>query len=129
MAATLANKSSLSPVMPKSRRAPRKTRLPAKIFSFHARCWLRRQVAFQRCGQFRGVPSNFDAVKIARSRQIHFKNLANASRRRRHDHHAIGETSRLTHVVGDEDDRLAALLPNLLDVAVKLFACHGVEGG
>ena len=71
--------------------------------------------------------SDFDAVKIARPRQVHFKDPANTSRRGRHDHHSIRQACCLTHIVGDEDDRLAAFLPNLLDIAVELFSCHSIQ--
>ncbi len=70
---------------------------------------------------------DFDAVKIARARQRYVKNFADPSRCRRHDYDAIGQARRFPHVVCNEDNRFAALLPNALDVAVKLLARHGVE--
>ena len=45
---------------------------------------------------------DLDAVEIAGSRKFHFKNVAQSSRRGRHDHNAISETGRFTDVVGDE---------------------------
>ncbi len=66
------------------------------------------------------MPSDLDAVEIARPRQFDFENLADPPRRRRHDHYSIRKTSRFTHIVGNEDDRLTTFLPNLLDVAIEL---------
>ena len=39
------------------------------------------------------------------------------------------EADGLAHVVGDEDDRLAGLLPDPVQVVVELIARDGVEGG
>ena len=86
-------------------------------------------MAFQRRSEFRGVLRDVDAVEIARSRQINFKDLADPARRGRHDHDAIGQARGFADVVGDEDDRLAPFLPDLLDIAVELLARHGVERG
>src|SRR5437868_14625988 len=126
-AARLATKFLRAPTPPRSRPARQKTKPRARVSSFHAHYRLRRQVTFQRCGQFRRMPGDFDAVEIARARQVHFKDLSNTPRRGCHNHNPIGEACRFTHIVRDKDDCLAALLPNLLDVAVKLFACHGIE--
>src|ERR1700730_1058320 len=65
--------------------------------------------------------------KIAWPRKRHFKNFANAARCRRHDDDPIGQASGFAHIVCDEDNRFAPLLPNALDIAVKLLARHGVE--
>ncbi len=59
--------------------------------------------------------------------------MSNCSRMRpgiaREQDHAIGEADGFAHVMRDEDDRLAPLLPDPLDVAVKLLARQRVERG
>src|SRR5262249_35101059 len=127
-AARSATKSSRGQPPPRSRSARRKTKSQVRRVSFLGRCWVR-NVTFQRARQLRRVLRDLDAVEIARTGKFHFKNFAQLSRRRGHDHNSIGEAGSFAHVVSDENDRLAPLLPNRLDVAVKLLACHCVECG
>ncbi len=68
-------------------------------------------------------------VDVARTRQIHAEFLLHPTRIRREQHHAVSEAGGLAHVVGHEHDRLLALLPDTLDVAVELLAREGVERG
>jgi len=46
---------------------------------------------------------------------------------RRHDQHAVGEKDGLRNAVRDEDDGLAALEPDALQIQIHLLARHGVE--
>ena len=72
---------------------------------------------------------DLDAVEIAGTGKFHFEDITQLPRRWRHDHDAIGQTRGFAHVMGDENDCLAALFPNPLDVAVKLFPSHRIERG
>ena len=47
--------------------------------------------------------------------------------RRREQHDPIGESGRLPHVVGDEEDREPPLLPQPFELVVEQVAGHGVE--
>ena len=69
------------------------------------------------------------AVDVARTRQRNRELAADAAGMRRHQQHPVAEADRLAHVVRHEDDRLAALRPDALDVAVELLARHRVERG
>src|SRR5262249_62122477 len=70
---------------------------------------------------------DLDAIEVARTWKFYLENFANSTWRRGHDHHLIRQAGRLAYVVGHENDSFAPFLPNPLDVAVKLFARHGIE--
>ena len=54
-------------------------------------------------------------------------NSSGSSRVRREQHHAVSQARRLADVVRHENDRLLPRLPDLLDVAVELFARQRVQ--
>src|SRR4051812_47023809 len=74
-----------------------------------------------------GVASQLGTVDVAWACQGNVKHLSDAPRSRRHEHDAVAEADGLAHVVGDEHDGLAALLPDALEVVVKLAAGERVE--
>src|SRR6516165_6686504 len=57
---------------------------------------------------------------VARSRQVDIDNLFDAPRRRRHDHHTVGEIDRLLDIVSDEDHCLLRTLDNVIKVMLEL---------
>ena len=63
----------------------------------------------------------------ARPRQVHAQHAGDASGPRRHHHHPVGEEDRLRDGVGDEEDRLAPLLPDAQQLEAHLLARHRVE--
>src|SRR6266516_3081211 len=74
------------------------------------------------------VTCELGTVDIARARKRHSIVRADAPRTRGKQDHAVAETNGLTYVVRDEQDRLAAGLPNTLDVTIELLARHCIEG-
>src|SRR5436190_12168198 len=86
-------------------------------------------MAFQGACDRTGVPCQLNAIDIARSRERDIELLADAPGIPRKQDHAIGEADGFAHVMGDEDDRFSSLLPNSLDVAVKLLTGERVERG
>src|SRR5437879_1050275 len=86
-------------------------------------------MAAQRAREPGGLLRDLDAVEIARPRQVDVEHLADPARRGRHENYSIGETGGFTDVMRDENDRFAPLLPNPLDVAVKLLPRHRIERG
>src|SRR4051812_10550457 len=86
-------------------------------------------MGLERTGDFGGVLGEFRAIDIARSWENDVQLLADAAWMGREEDHAVGEAGGFANVVGDEEDRLLAGLPDLLHVTVELLASHGVESG
>src|ERR1043165_6620958 len=86
-------------------------------------------MAFQGARDFPGVFRELDAVDIARTRQRDFELLADPARVARKENDAIGQANGLADIAGTEDNGLPPFLPDALDVAVKLLAGQGIEGG
>ena len=74
-----------------------------------------------------GLPGQLRAVDVARAGEVDRELVLDPPRVRREEHHAVAQADGLAHVVGDEEDRLPALRPDPLEVAVELLAGHGVE--
>jgi len=79
-------------------------------------------MAFQGAGNFAGVLCKLDAVDVARPWKANVELLTDSAGIAREQDHAIGEADGFAHVVGDEDDCFPSLLPDPLNVAVKLLA-------
>src|SRR6266850_7200195 len=84
-------------------------------------------IAFQDMGDFGRVASQVHTVDVAWPRQRNCEFLANTSRVWREQNDAVTQADGFTHVVSNEDDGLAMLAPDSLDVPVQLFSCQGVE--
>ena len=68
-----------------------------------------------------------DTIDVARSAQPNKKLFTDASGVSRKDEDTITEACSFTDVVRNKDDRLFPLLPDLLNVGVKLFTCERVQ--
>ena len=66
-------------------------------------------------------------VERARPRQIDSDHVDDAARSRRHHHHAVGQIDRLGNAVGHQQNGLAALAPDALQLFVHALARHRVE--
>ena len=69
-----------------------------------------------------GMSGKVNAVDVTRSRKVNGEFLLDATGMRRKKQNAIAQTCRFTNIVRDKDDRLTTRFPNLLNVAIKLFA-------
>src|SRR5258706_11319815 len=87
------------------------------------------EMALQSAGNFGRIFREVHAVDVAWTRQFDLELLLDSSRVRRKKDDAVAEAGRLAHIVRDEDNGLAVLRPDSLDVAVELLARHGVECG
>jgi hypothetical protein len=63
----------------------------------------------------------------ARPGQVDVDHVDDAPGPGRHDHDAIGQVDRLRDAMGDQEDVLPALQPDALELAVHVFARHGIE--
>src|SRR5262245_11134799 len=77
---------------------------------------------------FARVLGKFETVKIARPRKGDFKLFSDSSGMPRKQSDPIREANCLSDIVGNEDNRLTAFLPDLLNIAVKLFTRERVQG-
>ena len=73
------------------------------------------------------VLGKFETVKVARPRKGDLKLFSDSSRIPSKQSDPIREANCLPDIVGNEDNRLTAFLPDLLDVAVKLFTRERVQ--
>ena len=91
---------------------------------------LRRQHFFAQVGQHlaRGVHQRV-VFDVARARQLALELALDAPRTRRHQQHPVAQHQRLAHVVRDEQDRLAGLRPDVLQLVVERVARLRVERG
>src|SRR5438046_10266599 len=128
MEATPATKPSPAPSASKSRPMRQKIKLRASSVSSGGRDFLFGK-SFQDGRKFGCVLRDFDAVKVAWSREIHLKNFADESRSRRHNHDSVGQARAFAEVVGDENDCLAALFQNPLKLAEEVLTCQRIKGG
>ena len=80
-------------------------------------------------GDLRGEIGQGGVVDAAGTRQVDVEDLADAAGIGREEDDAVAEADSLADVVRDEHDGLPALREDPLDVAVKLVAGEGVEGG
>src|SRR6185312_14108459 len=91
-----------------------------------------RDVALEPCDATANARAQLDEARlgqhagIARPREIHFHDLVNASRARRHDDHAVREQHRFADAVRDEEDGIAARPPDLLQLETHSLARHHV---
>ena len=78
--------------------------------------------ALESGGDFAGVLGEPYAVDIAWALKGNLELAADAPGIWREEHYAISQAGSFTHIVGDEDDRLAAGFPDALNISVELFA-------
>src|SRR6266568_4941164 len=114
--------------IPKGRSRPRKRERRGGIVSFRDRS-VGLGAAFEGVGNSAGIGSELNAVQIARSRQLDHEFLLHPSRMRRKQQDPITQTNRFANVVSDKDNGFASRFPNALEIAIKLLAGEGIEGG
>src|SRR5437667_2454530 len=114
--------------IPKGRSRPRKRERRGGIVSFRCRS-LGLGAAFEGVGNSAGIGGELDAVQVAWSRQLDYEFLLHPSRMRRKKQNPIAQTNRFADVVGDKDNGFASRFPNALEIAIKLLAGEGIEGG
>ena len=85
--------------------------------------------AFEGVGNSAGISGELDTVQVARPRQLDYEFLLHPSRMRRKKEDPIAQANRFTDVMGDKDNGFASLFPNALEIAIKLLAGEGIEGG
>ena len=83
---------------------------------------------FERFRDFRGVGRKAWAVDIARAGKVDVEFLPDAARIWRKQNHAAPQASRFPDIVRHEDNRLFSSRPDSLEIAVELFAGHGIQG-
>src|SRR5207249_5983040 len=76
-----------------------------------------------------GIGGELDAIQVTWSRQLNYEFLLHSSRMRRKKQNPIAQTNRFADVMGDKDNGFASRFPNALEVAIKLLAGEGIEGG
>ena len=86
-------------------------------------------VRFQGAGDFRGVSGEAGAIDVAGAGKVDGELFADAAWVWGEEDHAIAEASGFADIMGDKDDGFFASGPDFLEIAVELFAGHGVEGG
>src|SRR5213082_2382382 len=114
--------------IPKERSRPRKRERRGGIVSFRYPS-LGLGTAFEGVGNSASIGRELDAVQVARSRQLNYEFLLHSSRMRRKKQDPIAQTNRFADVMGDKDNGFAPRFPNPLEVAIKLLAGEGIEGG
>src|SRR5438067_2108925 len=114
--------------IPKERSRPRRKEQRGKVASCRG-CSLELGAAFEGVGNSAGIGGELDAVQVARSRQFDYEFLLHPAGMRRKKQDPITETNRFADVVGDKDDGFASRFPNALEIAIKLLAGEGIEGG
>src|SRR5579863_603299 len=72
-------------------------------------------------------PRHLERVELTRPGDVDVPHLRDAPWTGGHQHNAVAEAHGLANVVGDKDDRLAGLLPDPVQVVVKLIAGERVE--
>src|SRR5438046_4122801 len=124
----LATRFSREKPIPKGRSRPRRRERRGGIVSFRCRS-LGLGTAFEGVGNSAGIGGELDAVQVARSRQLDYKFLLHPPRMRRKKQDPIAQTNRFADVMGDKDNGFASRFPNALEIAIKLLAGEGIEGG
>src|SRR6266516_6338873 len=114
--------------IPKGRSRPRKRERRGGIVSFRCRS-LGLCAAFEGVGNSTGIGGELDAIQVTWSRQLNYEFLLHPSRMRRKKQNPIAQTNRFADVVGDKDNSFASRFPNALEIAIKLLAGEGIEGG
>src|SRR5881394_2354523 len=123
-----ATRFSLEKPIPKERSRPRKRERRGGIVSFRCRS-LGLGTAFEGVGNSAGIGGELDAVQVAWSRQLDYEFLLHPTRMRGKKQDPIAQTNRFADVMGDKDNGFASRFPNALEIAIKLLAGEGIEGG
>src|SRR6266550_1719016 len=114
--------------IPKGRSRPRRKERRGGTVSFRCRSF-GLGTAFQGVGNSAGIGGELDAIQVTWSRQLNYEFLLHSSRMRRKKQDPIAQTNRFADVMGDKDNGFAPRFPNALEVAIKLLAGEGIEGG
>src|SRR2546423_1945810 len=114
--------------IPKGRLRLRRRETRGGIVSFHCRS-LGLGTAFEGMGNSAGIGGELDAIQVTRSRELDYEFLLHPTRMRRKKEDPITQTNRFADVVGDKDNGFASRFPNALEIAIKLLAGEGIEGG
>src|SRR5437870_6034132 len=114
--------------IPKGRSKPRRKERRGRFVSFRYRS-LGLGTAFEGVGNSAGIGGELNAIQVTRSRQLDYEFLLYPTRMRRKKQNPITQTNRFANVVRDKDNGFASRFPNALEIAIKLLAGEGIEGG
>src|SRR5436190_3662077 len=114
--------------IPKERSRSQRKERRGGIVSFRCRS-LGLGTTFEGVGNSAGIGGELDAIQVTRPRQLYYEFLLHPSRMRRKKQNPVAQANRFADVVSDKDNSFASRFLNALEIAIKLLAGEGIEGG